>query len=477
MLATAHGPLRALTTALAMSLCLAQLCAADTVLTEREAVLRALRENPGLAAARESVAAHEAAEFQAHRRPNPELSFEIEELRFSDSPDLDTLSTDPGGSALGRSTERIDNSAFAGAELTLSISQKIELGRKRAKRIALADRATQVALWDYEAQRADVIASTRHAFTQVLAGQNRAALRRQLAQVAEAASLTVRQRVQGGKVSPLQGDRADIEYAQARIALTAAERELAAWRASLAAQWGSTNSDFDSVRGDLNSVPSLPSLNKLEEAFRRNPDLARWTAEIARRDRAVDVERAQGIPDLTVSAGWRNTGLADVSATRFDAGGAALSSDRSKYDDSRENSLVVGFSIPLPLHDRNRGRIREAEHRVLQASHERSAFRAMLAEGVIRVHERLKGLSEELRILGDEVVPTATRTYEGTKDGFEQGKFEYLSVLDAQRTLFEVRNQNLEALVAYHVGVVELERLLGSGLEDFPGASALEESE
>ena len=82
MLPRVHGPMCPLTTALGITLCLAQICAADTLLSEREAVLRALRDNPRLAAARESVAAYESAEFQARRRPNPELSFEIEEAMF-----------------------------------------------------------------------------------------------------------------------------------------------------------------------------------------------------------------------------------------------------------------------------------------------------------------------------------------------------------------------------------------------------------
>ena len=470
-----RGPVCPLTIMIALIVCSTPLRAAEPVLTESAAVERALRENPRLSALGESIAAHEAATLQAHKRPNPELSFEVEEIRFSDGPELDMVATDAGGAALGRSTEEVDNAGFAGSEITLSVSQRIELGRKRAKRIALADSATRVALWDYEAARADVIASSRRAFVEVLSGQERTALRGQLAAVAKAAAETVRQRVEGGKVSPLQGDRADIAYAQARIAVTAAERDLAASRASLAFQWGMFNPDFDSVHGDLNARSTLPSVATLEAALEQNPDIARWTAEIARRDEAIRLERARGIPDLTVTAGWRNTGLADSASTSFGAGGGISGFERSSFDDERENSLVLGLSIPLPFFDRNQGRIREAEHRALQASYERSANRNFLAEGVVRIHERLQALADELRVLQEQVVPTATRTYEATKDGFEQGKFEYLSVLDAQRTLFEVRNQHLEALSAYRLGVVELERLLGAGLDAFPGSPITEE--
>ena len=44
------------------------------------------------------------------------------------------------------------------------------------------------------------------------------------------------------------------------------------------------------------------------------------------------------------------------------------------------------------------------------------------------------------------------------------GKFGYLEVLDAQRTLFEVRSRYLEALARYHKLVADLERLVGRDL-------------
>ncbi len=447
---------------------------AEPVLSQRVAVERALREHPRLLALRESIAAFEAAELQAGLRPNPELSFEIEELRFSDAPELRSVASDSGGSIAGRSIESVDNGGFRGTELTLSVSQRIELGRKRAKRIALADQTTQVALWDYEIARGDVIAATRSAFIEVLAGQERVTLRRQLAEVAKAAADVVRERVEGGKVSPLQGNQADIAYAQARIELTSAERELASARALLAAQWGVSTPEFDAVEGDLEIVRSLPRPETLEVVLRDNPELSRWSAEVARREEAVKVERSKGVPDLTVSAGWRNAGLPDSSVTNFDSGGTFSGSSRSAYDDSRENSLLLQFSIPLPLFDRNQGRAREAEHRVREASYERRAYEAFALGRLAGLHERLSGLVYELGVLENEVLPAANKTYEGTREGFELGKFPFLNVLDAQRTLFEARNQHMKSLAAYHLGVVELERWLGSSLGDFTAVQPAE---
>ena len=53
--------------------------------------------------------------------------------------------------------------------------------------------------------------------------------------------------------------------------------------------------------------------------------------------------------------------------------------------------------------------------------------------------------------------------------GYRQGKFSLLDVLDAQRTLFEAKGQYIEALATYHKAVAEAERLLGGELTTVMG--------
>ncbi|MFP6584144.1 MAG: TolC family protein [Candidatus Hydrogenedentota bacterium] len=458
----------------AFCLIFSQVSVAQSSISEREAVERALRQHPALIALRASVNASEAAVLQAGLRPNPELSFEMEELRFSDGPDSDTVTTDGGGLVTGRSVSGVDNDGFDGSEITVSVSQRFELGQKRSKRIALANQATRVALWDYEIARADIIADTRHAFIEVLAGQERMALQQELIEMAGAASKTVHERIDSGKISPLEGNRADILLAQARISLAKAERELNAARATLAAQWGGASTDAGRAIGDLSKVVSLPDRSSLEKSLLETPELARWSAEVIRREEAVHLERALGKPDVTVSAGWRSTGLADSSSTSFDGNGILSGRDRSSFEDNRENSFVLGFSIPLQIFNRNQGSVREAEHRVSEASYRRRAKQANLLGRVTSQHEKMNGILSEVRTLETDVVPIAFKAYEATKTGFELGKFPYLSVLDAQRTLFIVRNQHMEAMAEYQLGVVDLERLLGSHLDDFSAEDVTE---
>ena len=81
------------------------------------------------------VRAGEARALQASLVPNPEIELEIEELKTSGD----------GGTGLGY------------AEYVISVAQAIELGGKRAKRMRLAEAERDLAAWDYEAKRVDVL--------------------------------------------------------------------------------------------------------------------------------------------------------------------------------------------------------------------------------------------------------------------------------------------------------------------------------
>jgi cobalt-zinc-cadmium efflux system outer membrane protein len=64
-----------------------------------------------------------------------------------------------------------------------------------------------------------------------------------------------------------------------------------------------------------------------------------------------------------------------------------------------------------------------------------------------------------------DVLPAAKRVFEGLSEGYRQGKFRYLDVLDAQRTLFKAQATYIEALANYHETSVEIERLIGQRVD------------
>ena len=236
------------------------------------------------------------------------------------------------------------------------------------------------------------------------------------------------------------------------------------------------------MSGTLADVAALPTLDALDAELTRNPEIARWVAESALREARFQSERALRIPNLTLRLGYRSTGLADRSVRQvgYDTGGGfGLSRSNASFDSDRDNSLVLGFSIPLPIFDRNQGNIAAAEYLASKTSHERKAVEATVWALLVEAREAAAASVNQVEVLTAEVLPKAEETFAKTQRGYEQGKFDYLDVLDAQRTLFDVRSTHLDALARYNAAVIDIERLTGRALQGWitDGGSPVKESD
>ena len=122
------------------------------------------------------------------------------------------------------------------------------------------------------------------------------------------------------------------------------------------------------------------------------------------------------------------------------------------------------LSIPLPIFDRNQGTILEARYQLAKAGEDRRTAEVRVLTDLAATYAELSSAFTEATTLNNEVLPGAQGAFEAFSEGYRQGKFGFLDVLDAQRTLFEARGQYLEALATYHRAVAEMERLIGEPL-------------
>jgi Outer membrane protein len=383
-----------------------------------QALALALTQNPELAAFSWESRAQEATTLQAGLFPNP--TFNANASNF-------------GNQVI---------TGFDGDVVTLEISQLIELGGKRTARMEAASLTKQLADWDYEAKRADVLTQVTQAFIDVLAAQQRLALTKQTHELANQTTVTTSARVQAGKVSPVEETKAKIARASVQIELMRAQKELEAARKRLAAGWGSTTPRFEAVSGNLESIQAPASLDSLAQRLSKNPDLARWATEITQRQALITMEKSKAIPDVTATVG------------------------ASKYLMPNDYALVVGFSVPLPVFDRNQGRIQEAEHRLTKAEEELRSTEVRIATALNTAYQALDTAYSEIITLQQDILPGAQSAYDAAYEGYRLGKFGFLDVLDAQRTLFGAKNQYLLALAEYHKSLANVERLVGSGMNE-----------
>ncbi len=385
------------------------------------ALALAFMHNPELQAFSWEVRVREAQALQAGLRPNPEFRTSLENFAGS-------------GSVQG-----LDQ-----AETTVGVSQLVELGGKRSKRAKVAALSRDLAGWEYELKRLDVFARVSRAFIEVLGAQERLTLTQDTVELAEQVAQTVSEKVQAGTVSPVEEVKAQLALSSAHIERNRAQRELDTARKRLAATWGGMSARFRQAQGDLNAVRTIPPLVQFIPLLDHNPELARWGIEILQQQATVELERSNAVPDVTLSGGYRRLNSASA---------------------PDESAVVVEASVPLPLFNRNQGTIRSAQARLAKAQAERREAAVRLTTELVEAYQALSTTQTEVATLAAQVMPGAQRVFDAVNEGYRIGKFGFLDVLDAQRTLVAARTQYLDTLIAYHTAVADVERLIGARLQ------------
>lgn len=380
---------------------------AQAPLTLEQALEQATSRSPLIAAAIKDVEAAQGASRQAGLWRNPELSATVEDPR------RDTRTT------------------------TVTLDIPLELGGKRAARLSLAARAQGLAAAELSRARAEVRADAIQAFFAALVAQERVQLVQNSADLAGRAAEAVAKRVVAGKVSPVEATRAQVDRANAQLELAEARAELQTARFALATVLGDATPSFETVQGDVSTLPRRPALSELVAQLDAAPALLSGRLEAERRRAVADVERSKAVPDLTLNVGTKR----DAAAGRTQA--------------------IVGFSLPLPLFDRNQGAVLEATRQAEKADDEWQAARLRLLAALQDASNRLTVAGTSLATLQDTVLPSAQQAYESAGKGFDAGKFGFLEVIDAQRALLQARARYLATLAAAYQAAAAIDRITG----------------
>jgi cobalt-zinc-cadmium efflux system outer membrane protein len=351
---------------------------------------------------------------QAGLWPNPELSVEVEGV---------------GGSGAWR---RLD-----GAETTIAISQPMALAGKVKKRQRVALARVHQTEQAYARQRREMRARTAKAFYAVLAAQEKQILSQQNLKAAQKLYRTVVQRVTAGKDSPIKETQAAVTVSEQRLALQQAENQLALARRQLALLWGADASEYSRASGDFTHIRSVPSAERVLAQCDTHPATLQWQASVAEAEAEVALAKADPVPDITLTGGYK------------------------RYEDQGQDTAVLGLALPLPLFNRNQGAKERAtlalgRTRRLQRQAEVSLFTTLKNR-----HQRLTLAAAQAKTLQDEILPRVVEAYQASITAYEQGKFDYLETLEAQRELFTMKNRVLDALTQYHEAHADLEALIG----------------
>ncbi|HEY2676129.1 MAG TPA: efflux transporter outer membrane subunit [Steroidobacteraceae bacterium] len=192
-------------------------------------------------------------------------------------------------------------------------------------------------------------------------------------------------------------------------------------------------------------APGLPS-----ELLTRRPDVFMAEAQLRSANANLVAARAALFPSfsLTAAGGLQNPALNAAVITLSGVG----------------PTLNLGASITQPIFDGGRLRAQRAE---AQAKDEElvAAYRSAILSALVDVENALASLHhlEDARALQEQNVAQSTRAFEGATLRYHAGTGDFLTVLEAQRTLFAARDQYSQYRLARFQALVALCKALGGG--------------
>jgi len=209
---------------------------------------------------------------------------------------------------------------------------------------------------------------------------------------------------------------------------------------ALAALWREREPGFDVVSGDPLQLPALQPFDVLADELQRTPELAVLAGERRVRDAQLQLARTQARPDFNWQVGVRNS------------------------RDSRDTSLVGGFSLALGSVARAAPEIRAAEAELALNGVEREARALQLYATLAQAHGRYETSRLEVARMTRDVLPQLQRAENAAEKAWRAGAISYMEWAQLQAMRIEARQRQLDAAIAAQTGLIEIQRLTGQSM-------------
>lgn len=376
-----------------------------------EAIRIAVEKNPFLQSTRDQLEASLGSLRQSKLYPNPVLEFLAEEI-----PE--------------------DEIGLNQSQNLVAVTQPIITGGKRGLGIRVSEKAKEKDEFDRDTVVLNVIADTKKVFSGVIGDQDGLAIAKETEKIAKGIYESENLRFEAGEVAITNVLRAEVEWSKARNLVSHAEGNLQNSLKELQTVMGIPEETIGGVTGMLMSRPGELSLPELELEMSNNQPIlkaSKKNMEIA--DTQLMLEKRQVIPDINVSAGYKR-----LSAENLD-------------------TVQLGVEIPAPFFNRNQGNIQKGKALSKKAKSEnQSVYNDLL----FQLRKNFNSYNvERKRVMEfrDKILPKAEESLKLITRGYREGEFDYIDLLDAQRTWAETRISYIESLKSLNMFIADIERL------------------
>lgn len=388
--------------------------AGPDLLTQQQAVELALAGNPELRVSTERMAGIRQRVRQAREFPNTSFEADFDQqVDFLDS-----------------------------REQYIGFTQEFEFPTRMGLRVDAAKEDVRAAEAEHRLTAWETALAAKTLYQDLALAQGLVALGCENLAIAERLSGMAQERYELGEVDKLEVLRAGVETAGTANALSRLEKEEETSRMRLNYLLGRAPA------ARLRTVPLAPGRLDLagpgplvEQALERRLELKAITSRMAAADCQASLARSAYAPDLS------------------------LSFYRHRVDEEPNSwDIALGISVPVFGLGAIAGRVAEARAEKIALDAEGAAARSRVALEVRTAHRTMAELAAQLGRYREAILSPAEEVFRLASASYAEGEIESLELLDAQRTLQNVRQAFAETVYEHNLALIDLEQAVGTDL-------------
>jgi len=393
-----------------------------------QAIAEALKNNPEIQAAKNKVESARARAGQATYLEDPEVNLEAWGVPLNQP--LKYRSANP---------------------LIIGVRQKLPFFGKLGLKGEIAGEDVKMVAQELRAKQVDVVAKVKSAYADYFLASRSIEIQKELLELIRQTGLTADNLYRVGKAPQQDVIKALLERTEALNKLTWAEKDRVTAQVKLNALLGRPPNSPVGEPSELKPAPTSLQFSDLESlVLKQRPELRALESGINKSEKALDLaKRNQSFPDFMVGLQYW------------------VAPDQSpKHMYSPMVTLTIPFSPwTKGKHDYE---IEEAAAERRMAKANLDAMRNLALAELSETFAKVEAARKSISFYQDGLLPQAQQSYGAALAAYQTGQVNFMTLLDAQRTIRDTRMGYYKALVDYEQSLADLDRAVGTDLSQ-PG--------
>lgn len=366
-------------------------------LSLNQAIEIAEQSHPALALALSRIEESKGAVLQAGLSPNPSLIARMESARTS-----------------GQTTDN--------AEYIVGLSQDIPLGDRIDAAVEVAQKRQDALSIAMKVERLEIRRQVQVAYADAWYWNRAADLWNQAVEDAQKNRDFARARLNAGESIATELAQVEVELQRTQLARDKVRASQEQAVAMLLHAMGHPDAEIGSLENWQNTLSlGAPHLEQMLSRLETNVQLQAIQAELVARQARLKLAQERRKPDVSVDVLYHHL-------------------------DDHASAVDVGLSLPLPLFDRNQGKIHESRAALISAHIQSDRLRQDLEHNLRQSHSRLRVALQSARSLQDTIVPQSRKLLSEVENRYHAGDVSMADVLIIRRDAVANQLDLLETL-------------------------------